>query len=55
MFIRLLAFKEKHGDCVVPNRYPDDTQLGSWGKKKYRRVFVVVAVVKAQFHLGLTN
>jgi hypothetical protein len=34
MFIRLLAFKEKHGDCVVPNRYPDDTQLGSWGKKK---------------------
>jgi hypothetical protein len=34
MFTRLLAFKEKHGDCVVPNRYPDDTQLGSWGKKK---------------------
>jgi hypothetical protein len=33
MFTRLLAFKEKHGDCVVPNRYPEDTQLGSWGKK----------------------
>jgi hypothetical protein len=27
MFARLLlALKEKHGDCVVPNRYPDDTQ-----------------------------
>jgi hypothetical protein len=46
MFTRLLAFKDKYGDCVVPNRYPDDTQLGSWGKKKLPpRMGVVVVVV----------
>jgi hypothetical protein len=49
MFTRLLAFKEKYGDCVVPNRYPDDTQLGSWGKKKLppRVVYVLDVVVTA--------
>lgn len=31
MFARLVAYKEKHGDCLVPNRYADDPQLGSWG------------------------
>jgi hypothetical protein len=45
MFTRLLAFKEKHGDCVVPNRYSDDTQLGSWGKKKLPRVCILDVVV----------
>jgi hypothetical protein len=59
MFTRLLAFKEKHGDCVVPNRYSDDTQLGSWGKKKLPpRVcilgdVVVVVVVTADFRSDL--
>lgn len=32
MFSRLLGFKEKHGHCLVSNRYPEDPQLGSWGK-----------------------
>ena len=32
MYSRLLAFKNKHGHCLVPNRYRDDTSLGSWGK-----------------------
>jgi hypothetical protein len=31
-FNRLLNFKEKHGHCLVPNRYPEDPHLGSWGK-----------------------
>lgn len=31
MFHRLEIYKEKHGDCLVPNRYPEDPQLGSWG------------------------
>ena len=32
MFDRLLSYREKHGDCLVPNRYVDDPQLGNWGK-----------------------
>jgi hypothetical protein len=41
MFTRLLGFREKHGHCVVPNRYPDDPQLGSWGKKLVAAVCVL--------------
>jgi hypothetical protein len=33
MYKRLLSFHEKHGHCLVPNRYSEDAQLGSWGKK----------------------
>lgn len=32
MFNRLIAYKEKKGSCLVPNRYPEDPQLGNWGK-----------------------
>ena len=32
MFNLLLKYKETHGDCLVPNRYPEDPQLGNWGK-----------------------
>jgi len=31
-FQRLVKFKEEHGHCLVPNRYPEDPQLGSWGE-----------------------
>lgn len=31
MFTRLVTFREKHGHCLVPNRYTEDPQLGSWG------------------------
>jgi len=34
LFARLKAFKEEHGHCLVPNRYPEDPQLGSWGKHR---------------------
>jgi hypothetical protein len=34
MFNRLVEYREKHGDCLVPNRYPEDPQLGSWGTFK---------------------
>eukprot|EP00521_Asterionellopsis_glacialis_P007019 CAMPEP_0195281356 /NCGR_PEP_ID=MMETSP0707-20130614/704_1 /TAXON_ID=33640 /ORGANISM="Asterionellopsis glacialis, Strain CCMP134" /LENGTH=324 /DNA_ID=CAMNT_0040340237 /DNA_START=47 /DNA_END=1018 /DNA_ORIENTATION=- len=30
MFTRLLAFRDKHGHCKVPQRYRDDPQLGTW-------------------------
>eukprot|EP00551_Chaetoceros_affinis_P011838 CAMPEP_0203674320 /NCGR_PEP_ID=MMETSP0090-20130426/15753_1 /ASSEMBLY_ACC=CAM_ASM_001088 /TAXON_ID=426623 /ORGANISM="Chaetoceros affinis, Strain CCMP159" /LENGTH=400 /DNA_ID=CAMNT_0050540173 /DNA_START=178 /DNA_END=1380 /DNA_ORIENTATION=- len=30
MYMRLLAYKKEHNDCLVPNRYKPDTQLGSW-------------------------
>jgi hypothetical protein len=30
MFERLLAFKAKHGHCLVPNRYDEDRSLGAW-------------------------
>lgn len=30
MFDRLLAFKAKHGHCLVPNRYDEDRSLGAW-------------------------
>lgn len=30
-FKRLQVFKERHGHCLVPNRYQEDPQLGSWG------------------------
>jgi hypothetical protein len=32
MYERLIVFKDKHGHCLVPNRYAEDAQLGSWGK-----------------------
>lgn len=30
MFERLVHFKEKHGHCLVPNRYDADKSLGAW-------------------------
>jgi hypothetical protein len=53
MLARLLAFKEKHGDCLVPNRYPDDTQLGSWGKKHCRLVCILFGGVDAGVDAGV--
>ena len=29
-FDRLTVFKEKHGHCLVPNRYDEDRSLGAW-------------------------
>jgi hypothetical protein len=30
MFERLKEYKEEHGNCLVPQRYEDDPQLGKW-------------------------
>ncbi len=30
MYMRLVQYKNEHDDCLVPNRYKPDTQLGSW-------------------------
>jgi Helicase associated domain len=30
MFIRLQEYKEKHGDCLVPKRFKEDSKLGTW-------------------------
>lgn len=30
MFERLVKYKEKHGDCLVPRAYKDDPKLGRW-------------------------
>jgi Helicase associated domain len=32
MYQRLLRYRERHGNCLVPNRYAEDTSLGAWGK-----------------------
>ena len=30
MFQRLFVYQQKHGDCLVPNRYSEDKRLGAW-------------------------
>ena len=30
MFEKLKDYKQKHGNCLVPNRYEKDRSLGSW-------------------------
>lgn len=30
MFQQLKAYKEKHGDCLVPSRYEENQKLGKW-------------------------
>jgi Helicase associated domain len=37
MYDRLVAYKEKHGHCLVPNRYKDDVKLGSWVSTQRRQ------------------
>jgi len=36
-FKRLQVFKERHGHCLVPNRYQEDPQLGSWVSTQRRQ------------------
>ena len=31
MFQKLLQYHQKHGNCLVPNRYSKDASLGAWG------------------------
>lgn len=32
MFQKLLQYHQKHGNCLVPNRYSKDASLGAWGR-----------------------
>jgi superfamily II DNA or RNA helicase len=34
MIEALKQYKDKHGDCNVPNKYPDNTQLAAWVRKQ---------------------
>jgi len=36
MFERLKKYKEKNGDCLVPQRYEDDPELGRWVETQRR-------------------
>jgi hypothetical protein len=27
---KLKAYRQRHGDCIVPNRWAEDPQLGRW-------------------------
>lgn len=37
MFNRLVAYKIKHGNCLVPNRYKGDSSLGAWVSTQRRQ------------------
>ena len=37
MYDRLVAYKEKHGHCLVPNRHKEDFRLGSWVSTQRRQ------------------
>jgi len=37
MFEKLKDYQKKHGDCLVPTRWPDDPQLGMWVNNQRRR------------------
>jgi hypothetical protein len=47
-FHKLAAFKEKHGHCLVPNRYPEDPQLGSWGASRSVREDMPLLTVQSK-------
>jgi hypothetical protein len=38
MFDRLVAFKDRHGHCLVPNRFHEDPALGAWVSTQRRQV-----------------
>lgn len=37
MYARLLQYNEKHGNCLVPNRYKEDRSLGQWVSAQRRQ------------------
>ena len=38
MFLRLLVYRAKHGDCRVPVTYPPDQALGNWVKHQRQQL-----------------
>jgi hypothetical protein len=56
MFEKLKAYKQKYGNCLVPNRYEEDRSLGSWVSTQ-RRHFKLINSSKStrnskNFHLN---
>lgn len=43
MYNHLLEYKNNHGDCLVPNRYTDMPQLGSWVSTQRRHYKLIEA------------
>jgi len=43
MFDRLYLFKEKHGHCLVPNRYENDPALGAWVSTQRRQYKILLS------------
>lgn len=43
MFERLVSFKERHGHCLVPNRYRDHHALGAWVSTQRRQYKILVS------------
>lgn len=43
MFSRLVAFRDLHGHCLVPNRYPSDPSLGSWVSTQRRQYKALIS------------
>jgi hypothetical protein len=37
MYQQLVLYRQEHGDCLVPNRYIKDKQLGEWVSTQRRR------------------
>lgn len=37
MFKKLQQYFEKHGNCLVPTKWPEDPQLGMWINNQRRR------------------
>ena len=38
MFLQLLVYRAKHGDCRVPALYPQDKGIGKWVKEQRKRL-----------------
>ncbi|CAB9496721.1 helicase [Seminavis robusta] len=43
MYQRLDKYQQKHGDCLVPNRYEEDPQLGAWVSTQRRHYKLIEA------------
>jgi hypothetical protein len=43
MYERLVKFKDLHGHCLVPNRYPEDPSLGAWVSTQRRHYKILMS------------
>lgn len=43
MFQRLVEYRKKNGNCLVPNRYADDPSLGAWVSTQRRQYKILTS------------